>query len=65
MPLKTFKPNTPSTRQLVIVERSGLHKGKPVKSLTRGLTKKAGRKVAKDAVPLGARRKVLAEYSRW
>ena len=43
MPLKTFKPNTPSTRQLVIVERSGLHKGKPVKSLTRGLTKKAGR----------------------
>ncbi|MEC8163031.1 MAG: 50S ribosomal protein L2 [Pseudomonadota bacterium] len=43
MPLKTFKPNTPSTRQLVIVERSGLHKGKPVKSLTCGLTKKAGR----------------------
>lgn len=43
MPLKTFKPNTPSTRQLVIVERSSLHKGKPVKSLTRGLTKKAGR----------------------
>ena len=43
MPLKTFKPNTPSTRQLVIVERSGLHKGKPVKSLTQGLTKKAGR----------------------
>lgn len=43
MPLKTFKPNTPSTRQLVIVERSGLHKGNPVKSLTRGLTKKAGR----------------------
>ena len=40
MPLKTFKPNTPSTRQLVIVERSGLHKGKPVKSLTRGLTKR-------------------------
>ena len=33
MPLKTFKPNMPSTRQLVIVERSGLHM--PVKSLTR------------------------------
>ena len=43
MALKTFNPITPSTRQLVIVERSGLHKGKPVKSLTKGLTKKAGR----------------------
>jgi large subunit ribosomal protein L2 len=43
MALKKFKPNTPSTRQLVIVERSGLHKGKPVKTLTQGLTKKAGR----------------------
>jgi len=43
MALKKFKPTTPSTRQLVIVDRSGLHKGKPVKTLTRGLTKKAGR----------------------
>ena len=43
MALKTFNPTTPSTRQLVIVERSGLRKGKPVKSLTKGLTKKAGR----------------------
>ncbi|MBT5497163.1 MAG: 50S ribosomal protein L2 [Alphaproteobacteria bacterium] len=43
MALKKFKPNTPSTRQLVIVDRSGLHKGKPVKTLTQGLTKKAGR----------------------
>ncbi len=43
MALKTFNPTTPSTRQLVIVERSGLHKGQPVKSLTKGLTKKAGR----------------------
>lgn len=43
MALKKFKPNTPSTRQLVIVDRSRLHKGKPVKTLTKGLTKKAGR----------------------
>jgi len=43
MALKSFNPTTPSTRQLVIVERAGLHKGKPVKSLTKGLTKKAGR----------------------
>jgi large subunit ribosomal protein L2 len=43
MALKTFNPVTPSQRQLVIVDRSGLHKGKPVKSLTVGLTSKGGR----------------------
>ncbi len=36
MALKTFKPVTPGQRQLVIVNRSGLHKGKPVKALTHG-----------------------------
>ncbi len=34
MALKTYKPTTPSLRQLVIVDRSGLWKGKPVKALT-------------------------------
>jgi large subunit ribosomal protein L2 len=43
MALKTFNPITPSLRQLVIVDRSGLHKGKPVKSLTEGLHSKGGR----------------------
>ena len=43
MALKTFKPNTPGQRQLVIVDRSELYKGKPVKSLTEGLTKSGGR----------------------
>ena len=43
MALKTFNPVTPSQRQLVIVDRSGLHKGKPVKSLTVGLSSKGGR----------------------
>jgi large subunit ribosomal protein L2 len=43
MALKTFKPITPSLRQLVIVDRSELYKGKPVKSLTEGLSKKGGR----------------------
>ncbi|WP_136657441.1 50S ribosomal protein L2 [Nitratireductor sp. XY-223] len=43
MALKSFKPTTPSQRQLVIVDRSGLHKGKPVKSLTEGLSAKGGR----------------------
>ncbi len=36
MALKTFKPVTPSLRQLVIVDRSALYKGKPVKTLTEG-----------------------------
>ena len=43
MALKTFKPTTPSQRQLVIVDRSSLYKGKPVKALTEGLTKSGGR----------------------
>ena len=43
MALKTFKPVTPSLRQLVIVDRSALYKGKPVKTLTEGLTKSGGR----------------------
>jgi large subunit ribosomal protein L2 len=43
MALKTFNPTTPSQRQLVIVDRSHLHKGKPVKALTEGLTKSGGR----------------------
>ena len=43
MALKTFKPTTPSQRQLVIVDRSELWKGKPVKTLTEGLKQKGGR----------------------
>jgi len=43
MALKTFKPATPGLRQLVIVDRSELYKGKPEKSLTVGLTKTGGR----------------------
>jgi len=43
MALKHYKPGTPGQRQLVIVDRSGLHKGKPAKGLTVGLTSKGGR----------------------
>lgn len=43
MALKTFKPTTPAQRQLVQVDRSSLYKGKPVKTLTEGLTSKGGR----------------------
>ena len=43
MALKTFNPVTPGLRQLVIVDRSGLYKGKPMKTLTEGLSKSGGR----------------------
>src|SRR3982750_3217076 len=43
MALKSFKPVTPGLRQLVIVDRSELYKGKPVKSLTQGKSSTGGR----------------------
>ena len=43
MSLKKFNPTTPSRRGLVLVDRSGLWKGRPVKKLTEGKTKKGGR----------------------
>ena len=43
MALKTYKPATPGQRQLVLVDRAGLHKGAPVKALTRGQKRPAGR----------------------
>lgn len=43
MALKNFNPVTPSQRQLVIVDRSALYKGKPVKGLTEGLSASGGR----------------------
>ncbi|HXM31957.1 MAG TPA: 50S ribosomal protein L2, partial [Xanthobacteraceae bacterium] len=45
MALKTYKPKTPSLRQLVLVDRTGLWKGKPVKSLTEGKIGTGGRNV--------------------
>ena len=38
MALKQYKPTSPGRRGLVLVDRSRLHKGKPVKALTEGLT---------------------------
>src|SRR5512139_3864671 len=43
MALKTYNPTTPGQRQLVIVDRSTLHKGPPVKSLTEGQNSTGGR----------------------
>jgi len=43
MALKKFNPTTPGRRGLVLVDRSGLWKGKPEKSLTEGLSGNGGR----------------------
>ena len=43
MALKKLKPTTPSNRGVVLVDRSDIWKGKPVKELTEGLTKSGGR----------------------
>jgi large subunit ribosomal protein L2 len=43
MALKHFRPTSPGRRQLVLVNRAELFKGKPVKGLTEGLRKTGGR----------------------
>ena len=42
MALKSYKPTTPSQRNLVIVDRTGLYRGKPVKSLVEGQNSTGG-----------------------
>src|SRR3974390_3271780 len=43
MALKTYNPTTPGQRQLIMVDRSALYKGKPVKALTEGKLSTGGR----------------------
>jgi large subunit ribosomal protein L2 len=43
MALKNYNPTSPARRGLILIDRSTLYKGKPVKSLTVGLTKSGGR----------------------
>jgi len=43
MALKKFNPTTPGQRQLVMVDRSALYKGKPLKALTEGKHSTGGR----------------------
>lgn len=43
MALKQYNPTTPGQRGLVLIDRSELWKGKPEKTLTKGLTKTGGR----------------------
>ncbi|MBZ0147179.1 MAG: 50S ribosomal protein L2, partial [Pseudorhodoplanes sp.] len=43
MALKKYNPTTPSQRQLVLIDRTGLHKGAPIKVLTEGKSNTGGR----------------------
>ena len=43
MALKHYNPTSPAQRGLILVDRSHLHKGKPVKALTEGKRKTGGR----------------------
>jgi large subunit ribosomal protein L2 len=43
MALRTYKPTTPGQRQLVLVDRSTLYKGAPIKALTKGKISSGGR----------------------
>ena len=43
MALKSYKPTTPGQRGLVLIDRSELWKGRPVKALTEGLSQHGGR----------------------
>jgi large subunit ribosomal protein L2 len=43
MALKQYNPTSPGRRGLILVDRSSLWKGKPVKALTEGKTKTGGR----------------------
>ena len=43
MALKHYNPTSPARRGLILVDKSGLHKGSPVKALTEGKRKTGGR----------------------
>src|SRR5690554_7296397 len=43
MALKSYKPTSPAQRGLILVDKSGLWKGKPVKALVEGKRKTGGR----------------------
>ena len=43
MALKNYKPTTPAQRALILVDRSNLWKGKPIKALTKACPSQGGR----------------------
>src|SRR3546814_9508212 len=44
MALKHYNPTSPSRRGLILIDRTGLHKGGPVKAINEGKSKTGGRK---------------------
>src|ERR687897_3013066 len=53
MALKQYKPTSPAQRGLILVDKSGLWKGKPVKALTEGKRKTGGRNNKGHVTSLG------------
>ena len=43
MALKNYNPTSPARRGLILIDKTALHKGSPIKSLTEGKTKTGGR----------------------
>jgi len=60
MALKTFKPTSPGLRQVVLIDRSDLWKGDPVKSLTEGHKFTGGRKQPRPHHDASSRRRFIA-----
>ena len=63
MALKQFKPTTPGQRGLVLIDRTGLWKGKPEKALTEGLRGHGGRNNSRPHHRAAARRRAQAPLS--
>src|SRR5690349_19595650 len=53
MALKQYKPTSPARRGLILVDKSSLWKGKPVKALTEGKPKTGGRNNRGHGTPRG------------
>ncbi len=62
MALKTYNPVTPSLRGTVLIDRSELWKGKPVKTLTEGKNKTGGRNNHGRTTSFFPRRRPQADY---
>jgi len=65
MALKTFNPTTPGQRQLVMVDRSALYKGKPVKTLTEGKKSSGGRSLTVWSISSAPRSTFRRPSSAW
>jgi large subunit ribosomal protein L2 len=65
MALKSYKPTSPSQRQLVIVDRSELYKGKPVKALTEKVSPRAAAVTTLAASPPASAAAVTSVPTAW